>query len=126
MTAYADMSTAREAIRLGARDFLMKPFSMKRLSEAIQRLAERQVEQPPSRRIWSSDADCAFPEIVGSSPATRELVRRLQRVTDSDVTVLIPGESGPGKELVARSLHNHGRRRTAPFLAINCAALPPD
>ena len=126
VTAYADLQCATEAIRIGVDDFLRKPFSVDVLHEAVARLEQRRRDLPPKKRLWQMPEAPSFREIVGSSAAMRDLVHQLQRISDSDCTVLITGESGTGKELVARSLHDHGPRQSMPFLAINCAALPPD
>ncbi len=110
MTAYADVDRAVEAMRSGACDFLLKPFEPKALLEHVTRY----------RLPESMDDD----RVVASDPASRNLFALAARVAQTDTTVLLTGESGVGKEIVARYIHNHSARRSGPFVAINCAAIP--
>ena len=110
MTAYADVDRAVEAMRAGACDFLLKPFEPKALLEHVQRY----------RLPESMDDD----RVVAYDPASRNLFALAARVAQTDTTVLLTGESGVGKEVVARYIHNHSARRAGPFVAINCAAIP--
>lgn len=110
MTAYADVDRAVEAMRSGACDFLLKPFEPKALLEHVARY----------RLPESMDDD----RVVASDPASRNLFALAARVAQTDTTVLLTGESGVGKEVVARYIHNHSARRAGPFVAINCAAIP--
>ena len=125
MTAFGSLDTAIEAIRAGAYDFITKPFDTDVLQLAVARAIERRRLTDEVRRLREAvqPAD-AFGDLVGSSHAMRSVFALLERVADSDVTVLVTGESGTGKELVARALHDRGRRRDGPFVAINCAAVP--
>jgi two-component system response regulator FlrC len=110
MTAYADVDRAVEAMRSGACDFLLKPFEPQALLEHVARY--RLPESMDDERVVASD------------PASRNLFALAMRVAQTDTTVLLTGESGVGKEVVARYIHNHSARRDGPFVAINCAAIP--
>ena len=110
MTAYADVDRAVEAMRSGACDFLLKPFEPRALLEHVARY-----------RLPDSLDD---ERVVASDPASRNLFALAARVAQTDTTVLLTGESGVGKEVVARYIHNHSARRDGPFVAINCAAIP--
>jgi two-component system response regulator FlrC len=109
MTAYGDVDKAVAAMRGGACDFLMKPFEPELLLESVRRYAAA----PP-------EAD----DTIAEDPHTRNLLALAARVAESDATVLLTGESGTGKEVFARYIHQHSPRRAAPFVAINCAAIP--
>ncbi|MFZ4535680.1 sigma-54-dependent transcriptional regulator [Propionivibrio sp.] len=110
MTAYAEVDRAVEAMRSGACDFLLKPFEPKALLEHVARY----------RLPEAMDDD----RVVANDPVTRNLFALATRVAQTDTTVLLTGESGVGKEIVARYIHNHSARRSGPFVAINCAAIP--
>ena len=110
MTAYADVDRAVEAMRAGACDFLLKPFEPRALLEHVARY-----------RLPESIDD---ERVVVRDPASRNLFALAARVAGTDTTVLLTGESGVGKEVVARYIHNHSARRDGPFVAINCAAIP--
>ena len=110
MTAYADVDRAVEAMRAGACDFLLKPFEPQALLEHVARY--RLPDSLDDERVVASDA------------ASRNLFALAARVAQTDTTVLLTGESGVGKEVVARYIHAHSARRQGPFVAINCAAIP--
>lgn len=110
MTAFADVDRAVEAMRAGACDFLLKPFEPKALLEHVARY--RLPEAVDDGKVVAKDA------------ASRNLFALAARVAQTDATVLLTGESGVGKEVVARYIHNHSARRKGPFVAINCAAIP--
>jgi two-component system response regulator FlrC len=110
MTAFADVDRAVEAMRSGACDFLLKPFEPKALLEHVARY--RLPEAIDDERVIARDA------------ASRNLFALATRVAQTDATVLLTGESGVGKEVVARYIHQHSARRAGPFVAINCAAIP--
>jgi DNA-binding NtrC family response regulator len=124
ITAYAATETAIEAMKRGAFEYLLKPVDAHQLREAV----ERAVELSRFRHIPAVFGDEEQAEdverIVGRSAGMQEVYKAIGRVAPSDVTVLIQGESGTGKELVARALFHHSGRTNAPFLAMNCAALP--
>src|SRR5213595_2704258 len=121
MSAQNTFMTAVRASERGAYEYLPKPFDLKELIGIVGRaLAE------PKERVASSQDEGEFDTIplVGRSPAMQEIYRVLARLMQTDLTVMIAGESGTGKELVARALHDYGKRRTGPFVAINMAAIP--
>ncbi len=125
MTAYGTTQTAIEAMKLGAFDYLLKPFDVPRLKDivysalkAAQAMKEVVSYQP---LLESEDYDVG---IVGRSQQMQAVFKWIGQLASSDATALITGESGTGKELVARAIYHHGRRSTQPFLAINCAAIP--
>src|SRR5919108_1798899 len=125
--------TIVEAVRLGAADYVVKPGDPEGLGEialdsAIKQAIERTrlvSELTDLRRQLSDDQSEAF-LAWGDSPAMRHVARIIEQVADSDVTVLIRGESGVGKELVARAIHQRSNRRSKPFVKVNCAALPAE
>ena len=121
MTGYSDLDSAVSAYRGGAYEYLPKPFDV---DEAVA-LITRAVAH--NREIWSRDAGAetvSAPGIIGSAPAMQEVFRAIGRLSRSHLTVLITGESGSGKELVARALHRHSPRATRTFIALNTAAIP--
>jgi two-component system nitrogen regulation response regulator GlnG len=124
ITAYATTETAIEAMKRGAFDHLVKPVDLTQLREVVQRA----VELSRIRHVKTIFGDEEHVEnsepIVGRSATMQEVYKAIGRVAPRDVTVLIVGESGTGKELVARALFHHSGRTAAPFLAINCAAIP--
>ncbi len=125
MTAFSDLDSAVSAFQGGAFEYLPKPFDLPKAVELIRRaLDESQREQA------QSEAQDATPEMLGQAPAMQDVFRAIGRLSQSHVTVMITGESGSGKELVARALHKHSPRGDAgnkgPFVAINTAAIPKD
>ncbi|MEP9366884.1 nitrogen regulation protein NR(I) [Xanthobacter sp. VNH20] len=123
MSAQNTFMTAIRASERGAYEYLPKPFDLKELISIVGRaLAEpKKSDQHP---LGSEEQDNI--PLVGRSPAMQEIYRLLARLMQTDLTVMIAGESGTGKELVARALHDYGKRRTGPFVAINMAAIPRD
>jgi two-component system nitrogen regulation response regulator GlnG len=123
MSAYTDVASTASAYRLGAFDYLPKPFD---LDQAVA-TARRALAQPRAVVAVASAATAdAAPELIGQSPAMRELFRAIGRVAASGLGVLITGETGTGKELVARALHRESPRATGPFVALNTAAIPAE
>ncbi len=121
MTAFSDLDSAVSAFQGGAFEYLPKPFDLPKAVELIHRAVEEsQREEVAQESI--SDA----PEMLGQAPAMQDVFRAIGRLSQSNVTVLITGESGSGKELVARALHKHSPRADGPFVAINTAAIPKD
>src|SRR5438034_4570591 len=123
MSAQNTFMTAIRASERGAYEYLPKPFDLKELITIVGRaLAE------PKERVVHADDESEFDAIplVGRSPAMQEIYRVLARLMQTDLTVMISGESGTGKELVARALHDYGKRRNGPFVAVNMAAIPRD
>ena len=124
MSAQNTFMTAIRASERGAYEYLPKPFDLKELIAIVGRaLSEpRRAELSAPR---SEEGESAIP-LVGRSPAMQEIYRVLARLMQTDLTVMISGESGTGKELVARALHDYGKRRAGPFVAVNMAAIPRD
>ncbi len=125
MTAFGTAQTAIEAMKYGAFDYVMKPFDPQR----VLALAENALKTHADLRAAGDYKPTINTEdykegIVGSSPVMQEVFKVIGQVTASDVTVMITGESGSGKELVARSIFKHSHRATKPFIAVNCAAIP--
>ncbi|MES1172785.1 MAG: sigma-54 dependent transcriptional regulator [Myxococcales bacterium] len=125
ITAFGSMETAVQAIRAGAYDFITKPFDIDVVAIAIERAVKHGVLTREVQRLQRAvDESRRFDELLGASPAMKEVYDLLERVGESESTVLVSGESGTGKELVARALHRRSKRNTGPFVAINCAAMP--
>ncbi len=121
MTAYSDLDSAVSAFQGGAFEYLPKPFDLPKAVELIRRAVEEsQREEIVEDRIEEA------PEMLGQAPAMQDVFRAIGRLSQSLVTVMITGESGSGKELVARALHKHSARANGPFIAINTAAIPKD
>jgi DNA-binding NtrC family response regulator len=125
ITAFGSLESAIEAIRAGAYDFVTKPFETKTLTLALDRAVQHRTLRHEVRRLREQiDRARPVPDLIGDSAALRPVRDLIDRLGDSDASVLVTGESGTGKEVVARALHNTGRRRTGAFIAVNCAALP--
>jgi DNA-binding NtrC family response regulator len=125
MTAYGTMDTAISAIRAGAYDFVTKPFEMEDIALTIERAAKHgALKQEVKRLRHAVDESQKFDDILGTSSAMSRMYELVARVAESETTVLITGESGAGKELVAKALHQRSSRKEGPFVAINCAAMP--
>lgn len=125
ITAFGSMETAVQAIRAGAYDFITKPFDIDVVAIAIERAVKHGVLTREVQRLQRAvDESRRFDELLGASPAMKEVYDLLERVGESESTVLVSGESGTGKELVARALHRRSKRSAGPFVAINCAAMP--
>ncbi len=123
MSAQSTLTTAVQATQRGAFEYLPKPFDLADLLAVV----DRALKQPVSLSAQAKAAAPAEEEtlpLIGRSPAMQEIYRIIARLTTTDLTVMINGESGAGKELVARALHDYGRRRSGPFVAINMAAIP--
>jgi len=124
LTAFGDYAAAVEAVRAGAYDFLAKPVKLDVLVLALTRAVEHRHLRQEVRRLRQSRGGRAFGGLLGNSSAMRKVHDLLARIAPSETSVLVTGESGTGKELVARALHLEGPRHAAPFVAIDCAALP--
>jgi len=121
MTAYSDLESAVAAFQGGAFEYLAKPFDVDQAIDVIKRAVEESTRQYTEKVIVEET-----PEIIGQAPAMQEVFRAIGRLSRSHATVLINGESGSGKELVASALHRHSPRGDKPFIAINTAAIPKD
>ena len=121
MSAQNTLLTAVKATERGAFEYLPKPFDLRELVSVVERALTAPPEGPAS--LAEDDVEDQLP-LIGRSPAMQEIYRVLARLMGTDLTVTIMGESGTGKELVARALHNYGKRRSGPFVAINMAAIP--
>jgi two-component system response regulator HydG len=124
ITGYADVKTAVEAIKLGAANFLTKPVDKAELRAIFDKAAERVRLARANRELKRQiDEKFGFEGVIGSSPRMHEVIARLQTIAPTNATVLIQGETGTGKELVAKALHNNSPRKAKPFVAMNCTAL---
>ena len=121
MTAYSDLESAVAAFQGGAFEYLAKPFDVDQAVDIIRRAVDESMRQAVESVIIEET-----PEIIGQAPAMQEVFRAIGRLSRSHATVLINGESGSGKELVASALHRHSPRAEKPFIAINTAAIPKD
>jgi two-component system nitrogen regulation response regulator GlnG len=121
MTAYSDLESAVAAFQGGAFEYLAKPFDVDQAIDVIKRAVDESTRQYTEKVIIEET-----PEIIGQAPAMQEVFRAIGRLSRSHATVLINGESGSGKELVASALHRHSPRGDKPFIAINTAAIPKD
>ncbi len=125
ITAYGTAAHAVEAMKQGAADYVLKPFNNDDLLMNIRRTLDRRALQEENlqlrvalrQKYW-------FENLIGASPAMLEVYHLIQRVKDSPINCLLHGESGTGKELVARAIHYSGSRKTGPFIAVNCGAIP--
>ena len=128
MSAQSTLLTAVKATERGAYEYIPKPFDLNELTAIVKRALE--VSRSKGARDSSSSHDNSSADeelpLIGRSPAMQEIYRTLARLMGTDLSVLITGESGTGKELVARALHDYGKRRNNPFVAINMAAIPRD
>ena len=131
ITAYGTIDMAVEAMKLGAADFISKPFSPDEFKLKIGRILKVRQTEADNRRLGEEneylreqiEIHYNFGEIIGHSKPMQEVFRRIQKVADSDSSILIYGESGTGKELVARAIHFHSPRKDRPFVKVNCGAL---
>ena len=121
MTAYSDLDSAVSSFQGGAFEYLPKPFDVNKAVELIRRALDESL-----REEVADESHAEVPEMLGQAPAMQDVFRAIGRLSQSVVTVLVTGESGSGKELVARALHKHSPRAGGPFVAINTAAIPKD
>lgn len=124
MTAHSDLDSAVTAFQRGAFEYLPKPFDIDDAVALVQRALSHSREQ--KSQIPSPNQSDAAPEIIGEAPAMQEVFRAIGRLSRSSISVLINGQSGTGKELVAAALHKHSPRAAKPFIALNMAAIPKD
>ncbi|MCP4118258.1 MAG: sigma-54-dependent Fis family transcriptional regulator [Desulfobacteraceae bacterium] len=125
MTAFGSMETAIAAIRAGAYDFIIKPVDLDILALSLKRAVNHRTLQEKVNLLSHAikQTQC-FEDLIGESQPMKELFVLLTRIADTDISVLITGESGSGKELCARALHQHSRRAEAPIVTVNCSAIP--
>ncbi len=125
MTAHGSVETAVDAMKLGAADFLQKPFSLDHLTTIVEKvLAIQSLRNENQRLRQEMDQRYQFDNIIGRSAAMREIFHTVERVAPTRATVLLAGESGVGKDLIARAIHQHSPRKNHAFVKINCTALP--
>ncbi|WP_136809937.1 sigma-54-dependent transcriptional regulator [Desulfosediminicola flagellatus] len=125
MTAFGSMDTAIAAIRAGAYDFVTKPLDLDILAMSLERAVRyRNLQQTVKKLSNAVKQPLHFDNLLGESQAMEELFSQLSRIADSEASLLITGESGSGKELTARAVHTHSRRKDHPLVTINCAAMP--
>jgi two-component system, NtrC family, response regulator len=125
LTGNGDRANARRAVELGAFDYLSKPIDLTEYETVLRRSTYLQtLETENARQLADAEAAVRFDEIIGGTPRMREIFATVSLVAKTDVTVLVEGESGTGKELLAHAIHHKSRRKHAPFVAINCGAIP--
>ncbi len=125
LTAYGSIETAVEALKLGAFDYITKPFKVDELMITVERALKygKAITENAELKVQLG-LKYQFENLIAESPAMKNVCEMIKRVAPTNTTVLIYGESGTGKEVVARSMHNYSKRREKNFLAVNCAALP--
>jgi len=125
MTGYGTVQTAVEAMKLGASDYVSKPLQISELKALVRRcLKESRLVRPVQSSDRSTEDKCGFDHIIGAAPALQKALDIAARVAPTDATVLISGETGTGKELLAKYIHMYGTRSQRPFMTINCGAIP--
>ncbi|RUM61027.1 MAG: sigma-54-dependent Fis family transcriptional regulator [Persephonella sp.] len=122
ITAYASPETAVEALKLGAFDYISKPFDINKIRLLIRNLKDK----IDLEKKLSNEKEEVFNEFIGETPQIRQIKEIIKKIAPYDINVLILGESGTGKEVVAKTIHKLSKRKDKPFIAFNCAALPPD
>ena len=123
-TAHADLATAVRAMKLGAYDYLTKPFDVELLILTLERAVERHRLHSRIEELKRQGQGSSLAERMGGSRAIAQVIQQVTQVAESNFTVLVQGETGTGKELVARAIHQQSPRRTAPFVAVDCGAIP--
>ena len=127
MTGYGTVADAVQAMKMGAYDYLEKPFDPDAAAMVVSRAAERKRLKDEAATLRRElEGTYAFHNIVGKSPKMLEVYRLLEQAAGLDITVLLGGETGTGKELAARAIHYHSERKARRFVPVNCGALPPD
>ncbi len=124
MTAYSSVATAVDAVKSGAFDYLTKPLDFDALKLTLERALEHTRLREENERLRRQLAQFQIPQIIGSSAAMRRLIEMIALVAPTEATVLITGESGTGKGLIARAIHAHSGRAEKPLIEVNCAAIP--
>jgi two-component system response regulator AtoC len=125
ITAFGSFETAIEAIQNGAYDYISKPFKMEDIKVTVQRaLNQQRLIRENLFLPTETEEDLPLETVIGNSPKMLEIYKLVGRVAQTDTTVLIQGETGTGKEVIARAIHNHSHRAEKPYVAVNCATLP--
>jgi DNA-binding NtrC family response regulator len=125
MTAYSTVEDAVEAMALGAANFVPKPFTPDHLQIVIEKALEERSLRRENRNLRDQlSRQYSFDNIIGKSAGMVQVFESIKKIADTDISVLISGASGTGKELIAQSIHAHSRRASQPFVPINCGALP--
>jgi len=125
MSAYGSVDDAIGCMKLGAYDYISKPFNAEEISLVLKKAEERERLKDENRRLREEvGASCSLGNIISRSERMGEVFKLIRKLSDYKTTVLILGESGTGKELIARALHYNGSRKDAPFVAVNCGAIP--
>jgi DNA-binding NtrC family response regulator len=121
MTGFPQLEDAVMAVKNGAEEYLVKPFTEAELLAAVDKVL---IKVAAGRKLAETTIQAAYHGLIGQSPAARELVKAMERAARTSATVLLQGESGTGKEVVARAIHYNSSRASAPFIPVNCAAIP--
>jgi len=125
ITATKTVKTAVEAMKLGAHDYITKPFDLDELRLIVSRSISTKALKEENKRLWEEiDKSYSFGNIIGKSKGMKEIYKMIRQIANSKSTVLIMGESGTGKELISRAIHYNSNRKNFPFITINCAAIP--
>ncbi len=125
ITAFGTIESAIEAMKLGAYDYITKPFQMDQIVLTVKKALEnRWLKKEVARLKKEMESRYHYHHLIGKSPAMQKIYDLIERIRDSSSNVLLTGESGTGKELVARAIHFSGSRKGGPFIAVNCAAIP--
>ncbi|MEO8025610.1 MAG: response regulator, partial [Bryobacteraceae bacterium] len=125
MTAFGTVENAVEAMKAGAVDFILKPFSLDHLMAVVKKAFEVRALRDENRELREAlEVRYQFENIIGRSPAMQEIFATVSRVAPTRATVLLAGESGVGKDMIARAIHHHSPRRDRPFVKINCTSIP--
>jgi len=125
MSAYGSVDDAIDCMKLGAYDYISKPFNSDEISLVLKKAEERERLKDENRRLREEvEGNSSLDNIVSRSDQMAEIFQLVRKLADYKTTVLVLGESGTGKELIARALHHNGARQTAPFVAVNCGAIP--
>jgi DNA-binding NtrC family response regulator len=125
VTAYGSVETAVEAMKAGASDYVLKPFSMEEIKLILRKELDVRSLREENRSLREAlGRRYEFKNIIGRSSAMQEVLAKVERVAPTNSTVLLGGESGVGKDMIARAIHEHSRRASGPFIKINCTAIP--
>jgi DNA-binding NtrC family response regulator len=125
MTAFASVDTAIEALKKGASDYITKPFKVDEITLTIRKILDTKALESENRTLRERLGEvCSFDQLLGVDPRIVQIKRTAAQAAHSDATILIRGESGTGKDLLAHAIHQHSPRRSKPYVAVNCGALP--